>query len=331
MATITKRASGLYQVKIRHKGYPVQSKTFFTKEDAQKWARQVEVEMDKGSFVNSNSADGTTFKTVATKFSAEYAVHHYRNRTWKYTLAHLVEFFGDYCLSGITAGLICQYRDKRLAIRSGSTVKKELDMMSKVLDVCQKEFGIFLPHGNLVRNIRKPKVNKPRERRLSEVELNRLLTECEASKNKLLAPAFLFAIETAMRREELAQLEWHHIDWKRRLALLLDPNKIKNGEARAVPLSSRAIKILKSLPRPLEGGRIFMAGRSIYQAFTHARNRAGIKNFTWHDLRHEAISRLAERGDLSNMELAAVSGHKTLQMVKRYAHLNAEHLARKLG
>ncbi|MFZ5465087.1 MAG: tyrosine-type recombinase/integrase [Pseudomonadota bacterium] len=55
------------------------------------------------------------------------------------------------------------------------------------------------------------------------------------------------------------------------------------------------------------------------------------QDYTWHDLRHEALSRLAERGDLSTLELAAISGHKTLQMLKRYTHLHAEDLARKLG
>lgn len=331
MATFEQRESGLWQAKIRRKGQPQQSKTFFSKDDAVKWARQVEAAIDRGSFVSADLATSTTFDEAAKRFSAEFAEHHYRGGTWKFSLGRLTEFFGQYSLTAITAPLVCEYRDKRIKACSGATAKKELDLLSKVLGVCQKEFGIYLPHGNPVSNIRKPKGNRPRDRRLSGNELTTLLKECESSQNKLLAPAVLFSMETALRRGELAQLEWKHIDWDRRLALLLDPDKIKNGEARAVPLSSRAIQILEALPRPLKGGRIFPAGRTLYQAFRHARERAGIKNFTWHDLRHEAISRLAERGDLTLLDMAGVSGHKTLQMLKRYTHLNAEALAKKLG
>jgi integrase len=98
-----------------------------------------------------------------------------------------------------------------------------------------------------------------------------------------------------------------------------------------VPLSSAALKILKGMPRSL-GGRVIATDRmTLYKAFERACERADINGLTFHDLRHEALSRLAERGDLSMLELASISGHKTLQMLKRYTHLRAEDLARKLG
>lgn len=134
-----------------------------------------------------------------------------------------------------------------------------------------------------------------------------------------------------MRQGELLSLSWPRIDMKRRLALLVDPEKIKNEEPRAVPLSSAAIAVLKGLPRSVSGLVLPVERLTLYHAFRYACDRAEIKGFTFHDLRHEALSRLAERGDFSVLEMAAVSGHKTLQMLKRYTHLQAEKLAKKLG
>lgn len=148
-------------------------------------------------------------------------------------------------------------------------------------------------------------------------------------RNSLLARKL--AVETAMRQGELLSLPWPRVDMKRRLALLVDPEKIKNEEPRAVPLSSAAIKVLKGLPRSVSGLVLPVERLTLYHAFRYACDRAKIESFTFHDLRHEALSRLAERGDFSVLEMAAVSGHKTLQMLKRYTHLQAEKLATKLG
>jgi integrase len=204
-------------------------------------------------------------------------------------------------------------------------------MLSKLLDFAQGECGIALPRGNPVDRIRKPSEGRGRERRLTAEELEKLETEIRASRNPWIAAAFTFAVETAMRQGELLSLTWPQIDRQRRLALLMDTNKIKNAEPRAVPLSTKALAALDSLPRALHGPIFKVERMTLYHAFLYACRRAGIKDYTWHDLRHEALSRLAERGDFSVLELAAVSGHKTVQMLKRYTHLQAEALARKLG
>jgi integrase len=106
---------------------------------------------------------------------------------------------------------------------------------------------------------------------------------------------------------------------------------IKTGEPRAVPLSSKAMAALDGLPKAIKGKVIPLGRMTLYKAFERACDRASIENYCWHDLRHEALSRLAERGDFTVLEMAAVSGHKTLQMLKRYTHLQAEKLATKLG
>lgn len=317
-------------------------KTFNYKDDAEKWARQMEAELDRGLYLPRRDAERTTFEELAGRFEKEYAPHHYRGNGWKHKLKHLRDNFGEYSLIAITPKLVGKYRDDRLtkpdpryrkkpedAPRlSPATVKTELDLLSKVLDVATKEFSITLPNGNPVASIRKPKDAGKRERRLIEDEETRLLAECQASGNTWLAPAVRMAIETAMRQGELLSLDWKHVDIKRRLAIL---PMTKNGEARAVPLSPAAISVLQKLPRAVSGRVIPVPRMTLYKAFERACTRAGITDMTFHDLRHEALSRLAERGDFSVLELAAVSGHKTLQVLKRYTHLQAERLAEKLA
>ena len=336
MATFEQRESGWWQAKIRRRGHPAQSKTFETRKEAEAWARIIESEMDRGVFVSRSTAERTTFKDIAKRFKEEFAPHHYRPRkdekeAWRTQVKHLTDELGDYSIAAITPQVVVQYRDNRSKVVQGSTVKKEIDMLSKVLTVAVHEFGIVLPFGNPVANVRKPSVAPPRTRRLVGDEAERLIEQCVSSRNLWLLPAVQLAIETSMRQGELLSLEWGNIDYKHKLALLLDPLKIKNGESRAVPLSTKAIAVLKGLPISTTGFVLPVQRMTLFHAFKAACARAGIKDLTFHDLRHEAISRLAERGDFSTLELSAISGHKTLQMLKRYTHLQAESLARKLG
>ena len=122
-------------------------------------------------------------------------------------------------------------------------------------------------------------------------------------------------------------MQWSDIDLKKRTAHL---PKTKNGEARTVPLSSRAVATLEALPRNLDGRVFGVTYEGIHQSYVRACRRAGITGLTFHDLRHEATSRLFEKG-LNPMQVAAITGHKTLQMLKRYTHLRAEDLAKLLG
>lgn len=341
MASIRERDSGYFQAKIRRKGWPAQSKTFRTKTAAETWARSVESEMDKGVFVSRAAAERTTIKDLAKKYRDDFAPHHYRGTAWRIKLDHLEAQLGGFSIAALTPDVVTGYRDARLkdpdprckdartAPRvSGSTVKTELDLLSKMLSVAETEFGISLPFGNVVRSIRKPKAGPSRERRLSAEEWQRLETECKASRNPLLHPALILSVETAMRQGELLKVQREHYKKANRYILL---PQTKNGESRAVPLSTRAIEILDSLPTHASGRMVPMDKQTLYSVFKAAVNRAGIENFTWHDIRHEALSRLAETGKLSLLELASVSGHKTLQMLKKYTHMHAEQLAHKLG
>lgn len=341
MATLRQRDSGYWQAIIRRKGYPTESRTFPNKTEAREWTRRVESEMDKGTFLSASEAERTTFGEIVERFSGEFAPHHYRARTdakeaWRFQAARLSEFFGLYALAAIDQKLVARYRDERIAPPpsserkkvGGTTVRKELYLLSKILGFAEMECGILLPRGNPVAKVRKPAESRPRERRLTDEEWTKLDAQCRASRNPDLHSALRLAVETAMRQEELLSLRWEHIDLERQTAYL---PLTKNDEARTVPLSSRAVAILKYLT-PEASGTVFSTKRmALHHAYSAACTRAGISDYTWHDLRHEAMSRLTERGDLNIIELASISGHKTLQMLKRYTHLQAEKLAMKLG
>jgi integrase len=163
----------------------------------------------------------------------------------------------------------------------------------------------------------------------SDAEMARLLAALEpvGKRNIWMTPLVLLALETAMRRGELLALKWEDIDLGQRTATLWET---KNGQTRVAPLSTQAIKILKELPRSIDGRVLPIKGCAVSKAWDVAVVRAQLQDFRFHDLRHMAITQMAKK--LPNMiELSAVSGHKSLSMLKRYYHPKAADLAKKLG
>ena len=265
MATIKQRGK-YWQARVRRLGWPAETKSFNTKSEAEIWARDVESKMDRGVFASSSDAERITFDDLLKRFQEEFAPHHYRkredaNETRRFQCKRLSGFFGKYSLAAIDQNLIVRFRDERLKPSAGSdhravgesSVRKELYMLSKILGFAETECGITLPRGNPVAKVRKPREGKSRDRRLTAEEWQKVEQECKKSRNPWLAAALTFAVETAMRQGEMLSLEWKHIDKQRRLALLLDQDKIKTAEPRAVPLSSRALAALETLPRDLKG------------------------------------------------------------------------------
>ena len=339
MAMIRQLKNLRWQAVVRRKGWPDASKTFRTKSEADAWAANVEADIARGVYQSSSDAERTTLGDLIQRFKTEFAPLHYRTRedekeAWRFQCERLNEALGAYALAAIDQKIVAKYRDSRLAGSTDrkavgeSTVRKELYMLSKILGFAETECGISLPRGNPVDKIRKPSEGSGRDRRLSDAEFKALEAECRKSRNRHLLPAFRLAVATAMRQGELLGLAWANVDLKNRVALL---ELTKNGNARAVPLSSEAAAVLAALPRSIDGVVFPVERMTLYHAFAAACRRAGLVDYTWHDLRHEALSRLAERGDFSVLELAAVSGHKTLQMLKRYTHLQAAKLAEKMG
>ena len=328
MATIRKKGELQWQVQVRIKGHPAQSKTFTMKSDAERWGKEAEIAIERGLFFDRSVAERTTLSSLIERYRTE-ELPNKRGKHFVSALNQLYVVFGKFALSSITSEMIAKHRDARLKTVSQSTVKKEINLLSSLIDLAGKEWGIPIAT-NPCLMVKRPVEPKGRDRRLEDGEEEKLLKACHESEaaTELVAIVQL-ALETGARLGELLKLQWKDISLTRCTAKLLDT---KNGDDRVIPLSSKAIATLQSLPRHIHG-RVFWrwaASDSFNKTWTRTCKRAGIEDLKFHDLRHEAVSRLFEKG-LNPMEAASVSGHKTLQMLKRYTHLKAEDLAKKLG
>ena len=338
MATFRKR-SGSWQVIVKRKGFGQLSRTFDTKVDAEVWARQVEGEMDRGVFVSREEAENTTLSEALDRYEREIIPGKKgsrqevsRVRFWKENP------LSKRSLASIQGKDIASHRNSRLQDGiSPNTVRLELAVISHLFTIAVKEWGMA-GLVNPVSQIRKPKLPQGRDRRLLPGELDRILS---ASDSPVLSALVRFAIEAGARRGEISRMNWDLVDLKKRTAIL---SETKNGEKRTVPLSTEAVRILSGLARRIDGKVWGMRPDSITQAFLRALARARkayekeceeknekpdpayLLDLTFHDLRHEATSRFFEKG-LNPMQVAAITGHKTLQMLKRYTHLKAEDLA----
>lgn len=240
---------------------------------------------------------------------------------------------GDKHVRDVTSVDIATYRDERLADAnphtqkplSTSSVRLELSLLSSFFDLCKIEWGYC--DDNPVLKVRKPKPPPGRERRLTAREDRLILRYCHQHTNQSLYSIIVLALETAMRQGELLKLEWEHINLKTGIAHL---PSTKNGTKRDVPLSIKAREALFRLGiKP--SGRVFQyTSEGFKSTWRYMTIKLGIKDLHFHDLRHEAISRLFELGTLDIMEIASISGHKSLSMLKRYTHLRATKLVRKL-
>ncbi len=325
MSTLQKRL-GKWQVQIRKKGYPSISKSFHSKATALTWSKKVESEMERGVYQDALEAQATTVAEALDRYATQVLPKKKGASKEEARLEALKKHFGTLTLSALRASSVTAYRDSRLEEgKAPATVRRELAILSHALNVVRKEWSVFLPQGNPVEQIRLPKLPNGRDRRLETGEEEKLL---KALKDTPTVRTIVeLALETAMRRGEIAAVRWEHVNLKARTLLIPDT---KTGTPRTVPLSTKAIALLTNLPRNISGVVFDVAPDSITQAFDRACTRAKLEGLRFHDLRHEATSRLFEKG-LNPMEVATITGHKDLRMLRRYTHLRAEDLARKLG
>jgi integrase len=350
MAYFEQRKAG-WMAQVRRRGMPTLSRTFDLKADAETWARDVERELQRGNAaVLRDDAGKTTLSDVSKKY-VEGPVQAMKSKAdvTRYMRAATARF-GPMFLSAIRAVDVASWRDELLADGlAPQSVIHHLNALSGLFSYVEKELSIALPAGNPVRGIRKPSAPKARDRRLRAGELDALLAAADAGRSDRIPgmrQAITLAVESSMRLGELLGLEWKRVDLTKRTAHLQDT---KNGESRTVALSSTAVAALKSLPRRIDG-RVFAwaAPQGFERSWKLCKARAGaayeadcaksgtkpdptfLADLRFHDLRHEATSRLFEKG-LGIMEVASMTGHKSLSMLKRYTHIEAEKLAAKLG
>lgn len=267
----------------------------------------------------------------------------YRDRVSVYKKGHSQEKYridlycrypiADKPIRSITSVDIASFRDQRLSEinpktgnrLAAATVRLDLALLSDMFRIGKIEWGIC--DDNPVANVRKPKLSQGRDRRITAREERMILRYCSKQGTKAMMAIFQLALETAMRQGEILALRWEHVNLQSRIAHLPET---KNGSKCDVPLTMAARDLLTA-QGVKSSGRVFAyTTAGLKSSWRSMIKNLGIIDLHFHDLRHEAISRLVERGVFDLMEVAAISGHKSLAMLKRYTHLRAQRLVRKL-
>ena len=326
MATIRKRGQS-WQVQVRKAGSSPINRTFLRKSDAEKWARQLEADIERAPYgLDRGKLSSLMLVDLLIRYRDEITPSKRGADVERYRVARLLEHkLAMLTLDRLTPGQIAAYRDERLAQVGPQTVRHELNLIRHVLNIARREWDIPLTV-NPVAEIKLPSPQKSRDRRLIPGELEGLLSAWRGMRTAWLIPLVMLAIETGMRRSELLGLQWQDVDLDARLAHL---GITKNGDSRTIPLTPGAVEIIGNLPRDDRDRLFTVTPTAVRQAWDRLTKRSGIEDLHFHDLRHEAISRFFERG-LSVPEVALISGHKDPRMLFRYTHMNAQLIAAKL-
>ena len=323
MAYIEKRGEA-WRAQIRKKGYRTISATFDTKAEAQRWATEIEGDMSRARFVDTREAEQTTVAEALERYRREVTVDKKGARQEGIRIDRWKEDpLASKTLATLRSSDLAAWRDAKLKEWAPSTVRLNLAIISHLYTIAMKEWGIE-GLSNPCKALRLPKTNNARDRRPTTAEIE-LIKQHAPTFHRELATVIDLAVETAMRRSELVSLRRDQIRGK-----YVQLEDTKNGERRTVPLSSKARDLLAALPPRIDGRVFVISPHLVSNYFPKCCAAAGIEGLTFHDLRHEATSRLFERG-FNMMEVASITGHKSLSQLKRYTHLCPTDLADRLG
>ena len=329
MASIIETAAGTFRALVRRKGSKTLCQTFNKRKDAERWARQVEADLEAGRVIQ--RAGGPT---VGDAIKAYRELRETGRRdiapgsNEHYMLEHLDRDFGDTPVAGLTPQRIAAFCKRRAEDGAGPyTVNMEVSKLGTAL----KYAAITLhaqwgdPVGGarpLLEHLGLIGPGQSRDRRPTPEELVRL----KAKAPPMLADIIDFAIATCMRRGEIVRAEWRDVDEAAMLLTIRDRKhpRRKAGNHEVIPLLGDALAIIQRQPRT--GERIFpVSAEWVSDAFLLACRVCEIENLHFHDMRHEATSRLFEAG-LAIEQVALVTGHRSWNMLRRYTQLRPESL-----
>ena len=325
MASIYKRNSK-WRVEIRKKGFKGIHKSFIAKDDAVRFARDAEVKIEQGLYQDLTLAKITKLKDVLAQYRDRVSVNKKGHEQERYKINKISRSdIADKTLSQLTPLVLFDFIEQQKKLYTASTINKSITIINLALNFAERFLGISL-NKNPLKFIKRLKESQFIGQVIEPHEEVLLLKHAEFSKLYWLKTAIILGIDCGLRRGEILKLKAQDINFKNNTAVLKDT---KNGETREIGISSRAIQELKKLPVSIDG-KLFPCKR--LDTFTFYYNQlqrwSGVKK-RFHDTRHTFASRSATSG-WSITEIAAQGGWKQLQVLKRYTHIKAEYLAKKM-
>ncbi len=313
MATYRKRGRA-WRVEVCRNGER-ESATFNTKAEAQAWAAERELALARGE--TRAKASGDKLHAVFDRYVKEVSIRHKGLRWEKIRLERIKRELDDVPIATLTRDALIAWREKRLQEVTGASVRRELGLLMGVFDAAVREWKLI--EANPMEGIYRPPEKAPRTRIITDAERDLMIAELSRNRQgRVAALAFEFSLETAMRASEILSLTPARVSGA--VAYLVTT---KNADPREVPLSPRALKILKEV-----GGRFVIDGAVLSSTFRKARIACGLSGFTFHDARATAITRLSKKLDI--LELARMVGHRDLNSLLIYYRKTAAEIAKKL-
>jgi len=323
MASFRKRL-GKWQVQVRIRGKAAISKTFPTKEIARAWAIEQERQILSNGYL-AKETRGIALRELFDRYRTTVTPKKKSALSESYRLIALSSSsLGRISTASIKPQDIAHYRDERLTMVSSSTVRREMVLLRSVFNVAAHEWGYVLLKG-LFQSISLPKESHHRIRRISEDELTQMWDALASQSNPIYLIIAQLALETGMRRSELLNLNIKNIN-----DTVIEVVTSKSGHPRLVPLTNKAKEILSNITLTQDSLLFNVHPNALRLAWERARAKSGVNDLRFHDLRHEAISRMLESG-LSVAEVATVSGHRDYKSLFKYAHLDVQKITRKLN
>ena len=327
---------GLYKrgqvwwMRLRHHGQTVRRSTETTERRlAERILDKVKGEIAENKWFARLPGEDRTFRDLMEKYLREYSAPNKAATTSlrDQSLAkRLLEVFGDMTVTAIGRRHVAAYKAKRRADHAApKTINNELVLMSHAFTVAIREWEWL--NENPVTMVSKERVRNHLERWLTWEEEPILLARALSWLREII----IFAIETGLRESEILNLQWSHVDLGRKTIAILEQ---KNRGRDTLPVSSRALEILTERAKVrshtcpyvffnAKGKRI--RASNLWRAFDRARDKAGLTDVRFHDLRHTFATRLVQNGvDLYTVQ--KLGRWKTLSMVTRYAHHHPESL-----
>ena len=326
MATFRKRL-GKWEVRVRRYNNKTISKTFIEKADANRWAQEVETKIEKGLYEDLSQANQITLRELLEQYSKEVSSQKIGYPQEKYKIAKLCKNpIASLKLARVTPLQLRKFQEQCSLIYNPSTTNKYITLISVSIKFARQMLGIFLPNNpcDFVKRLKEPEfegqIIEPEEEQL-------LLQEAINSKANWLKLAIMLGLDCGMRRGEIIKLRREDVDFTNATAKL---RETKNGTVRNIGLSPRVMEEMRKLPANIDGRVISCpSGDNFLHFYSQLQKWTGIKK-TFHTTRHTFASRCAMNG-WSIAEISAQGGWKNLSILKRYTHIKATHLSKKLG